>query len=57
MALTYLTVKEFAELFRRAPRTIYRWIDQDYVKPIKVKDGYLIPSSEVERLARKPEGR
>lgn len=46
------TVQEVAEIFRRTPQTIRRWIDEG--KPFKVvfrvKDGYLIPEKEVNRV-------
>ena len=46
----FYTVKEVAEIFRRKPLTIYRWIAEDKIKPIKVEDGYLIPEDEVNRI-------
>ena len=44
------TVKEVSKIFKRTPRTIYRWIDGGFISVTKVKDGYLIPHSEVNRI-------
>ncbi len=49
--IKYYTVKEMAGIVHRDIRTIYRWIDEGFVKNYaKVKDGYLIPESEVSRI-------
>lgn len=48
----YLTINETAEIFRRHPRTIYRWIEEGFLHAIKVRDGYLVPYEEVERILR-----
>ncbi len=46
-----LTVRQVAEIFNRSVKTIYRWIREGYITDVrKVRDGYLIPQSEVERL-------
>ena len=47
-----LTVKETADIFKRSPKTIRRWINEGTVfeRLIKVRDGYLIPRSEVDRV-------
>ena len=52
-----LTVKEAAIIFRRTPKTIRRWIDEGQVfkKIIKVKDGYLIKKSEIDRILEEGE--
>ena len=47
------TVKEFAELFRRSQRTVYRWIKEERIRTIRVVDGYLIPEKEVRRIQSK----
>lgn len=54
MAEKNLTVKEAATIFRRTPKTIRRWIDEGQVfkKVIKVKDGYLIKQSEIDRILK-----
>ena len=47
----YYTVRAVAEIFHRTERTIYRWIKEGFILNVRrVKDGYLIPSSEVERV-------
>ncbi len=48
----FMTVREVATVFRRSSDTIYRWIleGKTFQNVIKVKDGYLIPESEVERI-------
>ena len=48
----YLYVKEVAVLVRRHPRTIYRWIEEGYIKAIKVRGCWLVPYEEVERILR-----
>ena len=48
----FFTVKEVANTLRRHPRTIYRWLDEDFLRGKKVKDGWLIPHEEVERVLR-----
>ena len=57
MAEKNLTVKETAIIFRRTPKTIRRWIDEGQVfkKIIKVKDGYLIKQSEIDRILEEGE--
>jgi len=44
------TVREASEIFRRTPWTIYRWINEGYLHADKVRDGYLIPETEINRL-------
>ena len=46
----FYTVKEVAEIFRKTKITIYNWIAEDRINAIKVRDGYLIPEDEVNRL-------
>lgn len=48
-----LTVAEVAVIFRKSKKTIYRWIDEGKVfsDVRKVRDGYLIPEEEVQRVA------
>jgi len=48
----FLTVNEVAVMLRRTPRTIYRWLDKGtmFSRARKVKDGWLIPESDVFRL-------
>ncbi len=48
----FMTVKEVAVTFRRSQDTIYRWISEGKIfdNVIKMKDGYLIPESEVKRI-------
>lgn len=45
------TVKETACMVHRTPDTIYRWIDEGFIQNfIKVRDGYLIPKTEIDRI-------
>ncbi len=46
----YLLVKEVADIMRRHPRTIYRWIEEGYIKAVKVKGCYRISEEEVRRI-------
>ena len=50
----YFTVQEVAQVLRRHPRTVYRWLDEGYLHGKKDRDGWLIPAEEVERLIRDP---
>lgn len=51
----YLLVHEVATILRRSVRTIYRWLDEGTAFPNakKVRDGYLIPRSDVEALLKR----
>lgn len=45
------TVKETARMVRRTPDTIYRWIEEGFIENfVKVRDGYLIPKTEIDRI-------
>ena len=46
----FLNVQEVAEIFRRHPRTIYRWLAEGFLHGKKVKDGWLISRDEIERI-------
>jgi hypothetical protein len=48
------TVKDLAELFQKHENTIYKWIVEDHLFPnaFKVKDGWYVPLSDVERLMK-----
>lgn len=47
------TVREVAHHFRRTERTIYRWINEGFVQNVlQVRDGYLIPDQEIQRLQK-----
>ena len=47
----YFTVRVVAEIFHRSEKTIYRWIKEGFISNVRrVKDGYLIPASEVDRV-------
>ncbi len=53
MTEKYLTAREVADLFRRDIRTVYRWIREGYISEVyRVRDGFLIPEREVEKLKR-----
>jgi excisionase family DNA binding protein len=48
---TFLTVNEVAEILRRKPKTIRRWVaDGMFGKVTKVKDGYLISDESLKKL-------
>lgn len=49
MSILY-TVKEVADIFRRHPRTIRRWIAEGFIQAKRVRDGWLIPKTEVDRI-------
>jgi len=38
------TVREVAHRFRRSPRIVYCWIDEGFIKTIRIKRGHLIPN-------------
>ena len=46
----HLTVKEVAKIFKRHQRTIYRWLDEGFISGKKVKDGWFIPRTEIDRI-------
>lgn len=48
------TVKDLAELFQKHENTIYKWITEDRLFPnaFKVKDGWYVPLSDVEKLMK-----
>ena len=46
----FYTVKEVAVIFRRHPRTIYRWLEEGFILGTKVRDGWLITQEEVDRI-------
>jgi excisionase family DNA binding protein len=50
----YFTVKDVAQQVHRHRRTIYRWLEEGYLRGRKVRDGWLIPHEEVERIIRDP---
>lgn len=50
MAEEYYIVKEVSKTVRRHPRTVRRWIDEGFIQAIRVKNRWLIPKTEVERI-------
>lgn len=52
----FLSVHEVADLLKRTPKTIYRWLTEGGMfrpgEVSKVKDGYLIKESAVSRIIR-----
>jgi excisionase family DNA binding protein len=50
----YSTVKDLAKIFHRHPRTVYRWLDEGFIHGKKVRDGWLIPQEEVEKIIKDP---
>jgi excisionase family DNA binding protein len=45
------TVRETATMLSRSRDTIYRWIEEGYIQHyFRVRDGYLIPQSEINRI-------
>jgi hypothetical protein len=57
MSEEYYLVREFAEIVRRHPRTIYRWLEEGFIVGTKVKDGWLITQSELNRILSDSDGR
>ena len=51
----YFTVKRVAGILNRHPRTIYRWLDEGFIKGKKIKGGWLIQHEEVERILSEAE--
>lgn len=54
--MKFLTPLEFGKTFRRSRRTVYRWLNEGRVinpsSIVKVRDGFLIPESEVSRIIK-----
>ncbi len=50
----YFTIKQVALKFHRHPRTIYRWLDEGFLHGKKVRDGWIIPEDELEKIIRDP---
>ena len=49
-----LTVKQVALMLSKSKQTIYRWLDEGLIsQKCRIKGGYLIPESEVDKLIRK----
>lgn len=46
----FLTIREAAVVLRRAPRTLYRWIQSGDLRAKWVKDHYLIEGHELFKL-------
>lgn len=50
----FFSVNEVADLLKRTPKTIYRWLTEGGMflpgEVSKVKDGYLIKESAVDRI-------
>lgn len=47
----FFTVRQAAFEVNRHPDTIYRWIQEGFLQNIvRVRDGYLIPKTEIQRL-------
>lgn len=47
----FFTIREAALEVNRHPKTLYRWIDEGFLQNIiRVRDGYLIPKIEIQRL-------
>lgn len=46
----YLKVSEVSIIFKRHPATIRRWVREGKLEALKIRNGYLIPASEVENL-------
>jgi len=51
----FFTVKEVARIFRRHPRTIYRWLAEGFIEGKKVKDGWFISEKEIDRVFNEAE--
>ncbi len=48
----FFTVQEVAQILRRHRRTIYRWLDEGFLHGKKIKDGWLIPCEEIDRIIK-----
>jgi predicted site-specific integrase-resolvase len=49
----FYTVAETAQVFKRTPRTIRRWISEQYIQKVYcVRDGYLIREDEINRILK-----
>jgi excisionase family DNA binding protein len=48
----FYTVRELTVILHRHPRTIYRWLDEGFLHGKKVRDGWLIPQEELQRIIR-----
>ena len=49
----FLTVREVATILRKNKKTIYRWLDEGFLDYLKVRDGYLIRTVDVQKLLKK----
>jgi len=50
MPNNFLTVKQVAERLHRSRYTIWRWIREGELPAFKVKDGYLIKESSLNKI-------
>ena len=57
MAENNLTIEEVSNIFKRSSKTIRRWIDEGktFQRLLKIKGGWLIPESEVDRILEEGE--
>ncbi len=44
------TVRQAASELQRHPNTIYRWIDEGFIRCVRIRRGYFIPLSEIRRV-------
>ncbi len=46
----YFTLKEVSIIFRRRPETLRRWVREGRLQALKIRNGFLIPESEIQKL-------
>ncbi len=46
---------EIAKEYNRTRRTIYRWLEEGYIKGKKIKSNWLVPDEEVKKIIRDPD--
>lgn len=52
IVMKYLTVKEFAEMFRLSPQTVYLMIGDGRVNTVRIGKAIRIPAEEIERIEK-----
>lgn len=53
----YVSIKETAKMLGISEKTVYYYIDQGRIKPVRASNFVLIPASEIENFKRKGAGR
>ena len=52
----HLKVREVADALHRHPNKIYRWLEEGFIHGKKVRDQWLIPVEEIEKILNEPWG-